>query len=57
MGGGRMADDEGQWRTERSFYSFLVTPDFNRVMKDLLMKDHFVKGFYTLGKKSTINSN
>ena len=24
--------------------------DFNRLMKDLLMKDHFVKGFYTLGK-------
>ena len=21
--------------------------DFNRLMKDLLMKDHFVKGFYT----------
>ena len=24
--------------------------NFNRLMKDLLMMDHFVEGFYTLGK-------
>ena len=24
--------------------------DFNHLMKDLLMKGHFVKGFYKLGK-------
>ena len=24
--------------------------DFNRLMKGLLIKDHFVKGFYALGK-------
>ena len=35
--------------------------DFNCLLKDLLMKDHFVEGFYTLGKiclqcqKSTID--
>ena len=29
--------------------------DYNRKMKDLLMKNHFVNGFYTLGKTIFIN--
>ena len=29
--------------------------DFNHLMKDLLMKDHFVKGFYTLCKTIVFN--
>ena len=29
--------------------------DFNRLMKDLLMKDHFVKVFFTLGKTIVFN--
>ena len=29
--------------------------DFNYLMKDLLMKEYFVKGFYTLGKTFVFN--